>query len=63
MLPLISFSSKCKFIKADAENNCRRLEYTRFEEDELAQNLIEVNSRRMKSLALDFEEYQFYQKP
>ena len=39
MLPAISLAHKCKFINADREGTLKRMEMTRFEEDQLAINL------------------------
>lgn len=50
MLPALSLVNKCKFINADNENITKRLEYTRFQEDELAKNLMEATSAHKMKL-------------
>ena len=56
MLPAISLAHKCKFINADREGTLKRMEMTRFEEDQLAINLAEVSAKKLKVLGYNPEE-------
>ena len=56
MLPIMCLANKCRFINADAEYNTKKLELTRFTEDELAQNLISSNASKLKLLGIHPED-------
>lgn len=62
MLPAISLVNKCKFINADNDNITKRLEYTRFQEDELAKNLMEATAAgKVKFTKEDCEHFKKHQ--
>lgn len=56
MLPVISLANKCKFVNVDKEGSMRRMDLTKFREDELAINLAKASAKKMKEKGYNPEE-------
>jgi hypothetical protein len=57
MLPVMSLANKCKFVNVDKECSNRRMELTKFKEDELAVNLARASAHKLKQMGYNPEEY------
>jgi hypothetical protein len=55
MLPVISLANKCRFVNIDKEGTLKRMNLTKFKEDELAINLAKASSKKFKKMGLDAE--------
>jgi hypothetical protein len=53
LLPSMSLVNKCKFICADAEGVARRLELTKFDEEEMRKVLMEKKARKKQPFGIN----------
>jgi len=56
MLPVISLANKCRFVNVDKEGTLKRMNLTKFKEDELAINLAKASAKKFKKLSLNAED-------
>ena len=56
MLPVISLANKCKFVNVDKEGSIKRMNLTKFKEDELAINLAKASAKKLKNMGINPEE-------
>ena len=56
MLPVISLANKCRFVNVDREGTLKRMNLTKFKEDELAINLAKASAKKFKKIGFNPED-------